>query len=238
MNQQKKVKLHLGCQQKYLEGYVNIDLPPKDHTVQQVKADIYADIRELQYDDGSIDEVRSHHLLEHFTRQEALALLAQWHRWLKVGGLLVVETPDFNESIKKFIAADLHFQFQLGRHIFGSQEAPWAQHYDFWSEPKFRYVLDILGFGEFNFKKFSNNLEQKFPILKKIGVKKFDRSLRAFSSAGIHRLPNIVCYAKKIRDTNDYRKSVKEILKLSLVGREDSAGMLDVWMKDISGYRL
>jgi predicted SAM-dependent methyltransferase len=73
---QKPIKLHLGCQEKYLEGYVNIDLPQSEHTVRKAKVDVYADVRTLSYPVGSVDEVRSHHLLEHFSRQEALLLLA------------------------------------------------------------------------------------------------------------------------------------------------------------------
>ena len=98
------VKLHLGCQEKYLEGYINIDLPPEAHTVREARVDVEADVRELDCPAGSVDEIRSHHLLEHFSRQEALLLLARWHKWLKIGGLLHVETPDFEESAKKFIA--------------------------------------------------------------------------------------------------------------------------------------
>ena len=91
---EKEIKLHLGYQEKYLKGYINIDLPPEDHTVQEVRADKFADVRELEYEPESISEIRSHHLLEHFSRQEALMLLAEWHKWLIPGGLLVVETPD------------------------------------------------------------------------------------------------------------------------------------------------
>ena len=90
-----QVKLHLGCGANYLEGYVNVDLPQEGQTVMNAKADIYQDIRTLQYQENSVDEIRNHHLLEHFTRQEALKLLLQWRNWLKPGGVLFVETTDF-----------------------------------------------------------------------------------------------------------------------------------------------
>src|SRR5512139_881733 len=88
-------KLHLGCGTRYLDGYVNIDHPPSEHTVQHaLVADRYADINDLHYPAGEIDEVRLHHVFEHFPRQIALALLCRWTDWLKPGGLLRIETPD------------------------------------------------------------------------------------------------------------------------------------------------
>ena len=79
-------KLHLGCGQRYLEGYVNIDFPAAEHTVQeQSVADRHADLLCLSYPAGSIDEIRLHHVFEHFDRHTACALMASWQSWLKVG---------------------------------------------------------------------------------------------------------------------------------------------------------
>ena len=91
----KSLKLHLGCGMNYLEGYINIDLPLDNQTIMRARADVYADIRTLKYAEDSVDEIRTHHLLEHFSRTESLRLLLQWRKWLSPGGLLHVETPDF-----------------------------------------------------------------------------------------------------------------------------------------------
>ncbi len=125
------MKVHLGCGNKYLEGYVNIDLPPSEHTVMEVKADMFADIRTLEFPENSIEEVRLHHLFEHFTRAEALKLLVRWRKWLKVGGILHIQTPDFAACALKYLYAPIRLRLKLGRHIFGSQEARWANHLDF-----------------------------------------------------------------------------------------------------------
>ena len=225
------MKLHLGCQEKYLEGYVNIDLPPEAHTVRKAKVDLEADVRTLAYEPETIEEVRAHHLLEHFSRQEALILLARWHRWLNVGGLLHVETPDFEESAKKFVVAPLDDQFVLARHIFGSQEAPWAIHQDFWSEEKYRYVLRELGFGEFRFEKISNNLESKIPALKGSVIAKQEHMLKHLGPLGFNFLPNITCFARKVEKHVDYHAAIRNILQKSVVGRETK--ILDVWMEEV-----
>ena len=81
------MKLHLGCGQIYLNGYVNIDYPLTEHTVQQASvADEFCDLTNMHYKAGSIEEVRLHHVFEHFPRAQAIALLASWHSWLQRGG--------------------------------------------------------------------------------------------------------------------------------------------------------
>jgi len=119
------MKLHLGCGGKYLEGYVNIDFPSNEKTIAKVKADLYQDIRELEYKDGSIEEIRSHHLFEHFSRVEALKLLLKWQRWLKIEGKLIIETPDFFGALCFFLwcLINLNYDwvgiFSAVRKIFG-----------------------------------------------------------------------------------------------------------------------
>ena len=76
------MKLHLGCGQRHFEGYVNIDYPLSEHSVQQTSiSDEYANLLELRYKPNSIEEVRLHHVFEHFPRAVAAALLYSWSTW-------------------------------------------------------------------------------------------------------------------------------------------------------------
>src|SRR5579872_6817054 len=143
------VRVHLGCGESYLRGYINIDFPSSEHTVQSKSvADVYADITMLAFPPQSLDEIRLHHLFEHFNRQTALSLLCSWHQALKVGGLLYIETPDFLTSINMIVNGNYtHKEKQcIIRHIFGSHEAYWAYHYDGWYEEKYKVVLSALGY--------------------------------------------------------------------------------------------
>lgn len=152
--QKNLVKLHLGCGNKYLNGYVNIDYPPSEHTVQQnQKVDLYADIIKLNYKENSVDEIRLHHVFEHFDRFTALALLCNWHKWLKLGGKLIIETPDLEASIEQFKSQSYSYieKQAVLRHVFGSHEAKWAVHWDGWYKEKYEYVLSALGFGNISF---------------------------------------------------------------------------------------
>lgn len=142
-------KLHLGCGRKYLEGYVNIDFPDSEHTIQKdLVADLYTDIHELRYPDGSVDEIRLHHVFEHFTRPVALALLCRWRNWLRPGGLIRIETPDSMACFRLMLSPFIGFaaKQQVMRHLFGSHEAAWAIHSDGWYEEKFRITLLKLGY--------------------------------------------------------------------------------------------
>jgi len=149
----KRLKLHLGCGEVYLPGYVNIDLPQTECTVQQNrKADLYADITKLSYPSCSLDEVRLHHVFEHFDRVMALHLLMEWYDWLKEGGKLVIETPDLERSLQAFLRTkDSVVQQRILRHLCGSHEAPWAIHCDMWYRAKFENVLRALGYSDLAF---------------------------------------------------------------------------------------
>ena len=146
------LKLHLGCGENHINGYINIDYPPTEHTVQATSgADIFADITTLEIPQESVDEIRSHHVFEHFDRQQALGLLCNWHQQLKIGGTLIIETPDFERSAKLMLldnALSYKEKQAILRHIFGSHEARWAIHCDGWYEEKYRHVLPLLGFED------------------------------------------------------------------------------------------
>jgi len=231
----RELKLHIGCGEKYLPGYVNIDYPPSEHTVMKVKADVYQDLRTLDYPENSAAEIRSHHLFEHFPRAEALKILLRWRKWLKPDGLLVIETPDFAACAKAYaFAPTLRRRLQLGRHMLGSQEAKWAYHYDFWDKAKFRFVLRKFGFKEIRARRYANGLAQHFsryPFLNLIGNLLPESFYQKY---GGHKLPNIVVAARKDGGRQpDFQKAARGILAQYLVGREREA-LLDVWLKDFN----
>ncbi len=232
------LKLHIGCGEKYLPGYVNIDYPPAEHTVMKVRADVYEDIRALDYPEGSVDEVRNHHLFEHFSRTEALKLLFAWRRWLKPDGLLVIETPDFQRCARAYtFALSEHRRLQLGRHMLGSQEAKWAYHYDFWDKPKYKYVLKVFGFKRVRIRRFSNSFAQHYSPyswtdwLFNIAGNLLPEGM--YRKYGGHKLPNIVVTARKDGTRQPILKEVAlQVLGRYLVGREGEE-MLSVWLRDI-----
>jgi len=143
------MKLHLGCGEKYLEGYLNVDFPSEAHTVQsQNPADLQIDLLQLNYPLASIDEIRLHHVFEHFTRPVACALLAAWQSWLKIGGVLHLEVPDFTRTAAVILnpLASAGVKAVAMRHLFGSHEAAWAVHCEGYTQRMLKSLLEVYGF--------------------------------------------------------------------------------------------
>ena len=143
------LRLHLGCGKWHFDGYINIDYPPENHNVvTNLGADLYADITDLNFPPQTVDEIRLHHVFEHFDRATALGLLIKWHEWLKVGGKLCIETPDLIGSAKTLLSnASLKTKMGVVRHLAGDQADKWAFHTDHWFAERFEHTLSQLGFG-------------------------------------------------------------------------------------------
>lgn len=90
------MKLNLGCGNKKLPGFVNVDI--------QGNADIVADVREVPLDDSVADELHAYHVIEHFYLWEVGELLAEWRRLLKPGGRLVLELPSIELAARNLLA--------------------------------------------------------------------------------------------------------------------------------------
>lgn len=143
------MKLHLGCGQRYLAGYVNIDFPSSEHSVQEKSvADVHADLLALRYPAESIDEIRLHHVFEHFPRPVACALLSCWNSWLREGGIIHIEVPDFTRTARAILSplSSLKKQAVAERHLFGSHEAHWAVHCEGYTPRLLSSMLKSAGF--------------------------------------------------------------------------------------------
>jgi len=102
MSQDETIRLNLGCGNKPLAGFVNVDMPGN---YAGTKPEVFADIsKPLPFEDASADEIHSFHCFEHFYRYEADAILTDWVRVLKPGGKLVLELPCMDKIIELFNA--------------------------------------------------------------------------------------------------------------------------------------
>ena len=202
------MRLHLGCGQRYLNGYVNIDLPQSQHIGPlRRKPDKYANIAELRFEKSSVDEIRLHHVFEHFARPQACALLVAWRAWLKPGGTLRIEVPDFNRTALAMLnpAGGLRGECVGARHLFGSNEATWATHFDGWSSRRLNLILRTLGYHVVDVR--HNHWR---------------------------RTHNLEVFAKRRAEDltdDDARRRVEGFLALFLVDQSESA-ILQVWLGD------
>lgn len=95
------VKLHWGCGQRRLDGWVNIDGWRSDAT------DYVHDLRAtLPFSDGSVDLIFTEHVLEHVEFDIATAVLADFFRALKPGGIVRIVVPDLNKCCHAYLSGD------------------------------------------------------------------------------------------------------------------------------------
>jgi SAM-dependent methyltransferase len=101
------MKLNLGCGDKILPGYVNVDVAPSRAGR---KPDVLCDLHRLEgFADNSADEILAVHVVEHFWRWEVVDVLREWVRVLKPGGRLVLECPNLKSACEQFLAnPELH----------------------------------------------------------------------------------------------------------------------------------
>ena len=96
------LKLNLGCGDKILPGYVNVDVAP---SLGGRKPDVICDLHDLHpFGTGTADEILSVHVVEHFWRWEVVGVLREWMRVLKPGGLMVLECPNLRSACEQFLA--------------------------------------------------------------------------------------------------------------------------------------
>lgn len=127
-------KLHIGCGNRYIPGFVHIDvrkLPHVDYVTSADKLDMF--------DDNSIDLIYTCHVLEHFGRHQIEGVLKEWHRVLKVGGTLRLAVPDFEKLVQVYLnTKDL--KLILGS-LVGRQDYPENVHHMVFD---FTYLSDVL----------------------------------------------------------------------------------------------
>lgn len=91
-------KLHLGCGNTKLDGFINIDIRQTPAT------DRVMDISDLaEFSDNSVDMIYASHCLEHFNFRIVPDILCEWNRVLRKGGELVVRVPDFDILVNIYL---------------------------------------------------------------------------------------------------------------------------------------
>lgn len=137
------VRLNLGCGDKILQGYINIDTAPKR---KGKEPDIIADIRNLENIKSNIsDEILAVHVVEHFYYWEVIPLLMGWRRILKPGGKIILECPNLLFACQ-MILSDPH---RASRPDKNGQMSMWPLYGDpSWRDPlmvhKWSYTPDSL----------------------------------------------------------------------------------------------
>ena len=95
------IRLNLGCGDKSLPGYINVDVV--DERAGNAP-DVICDVRNLAvFADDYADEILTVHVIEHFYYWEVAAIVQEWVRVLKPGGVLVIECPNLLSACEAII---------------------------------------------------------------------------------------------------------------------------------------
>jgi predicted SAM-dependent methyltransferase len=104
------VRINVGCGKQTWEGFYCID------AVRHPKASRDPDlIHEFHFDgellvnpvplpDGCADEVHNFHFIEHVTRWQSPAIIAEFRRLLKIDGRLIMELPNLEAACRNLLA--------------------------------------------------------------------------------------------------------------------------------------
>lgn len=110
--------MNLGAGEYPLDGYQNLDIATG------------VDARRLtMFGNGTVDEVRASHLLEHFTPPEARQALAEWVRVLKPGGKLRLSVPDFRSVAEDYLGQR---QYRTAEIVMGAHTDEHDYHRSLW----------------------------------------------------------------------------------------------------------
>ncbi len=135
------VKLHLGCGEKHIKGYVNIDIRPMD------SVDKVDNIKYLRFlKKNSIDVIYACSVLEHFIRCEYKNVLRRWYELLKPEGILRLGVPDF-EAIVNYYSQYNDINSVIGL-LYGGQDYDQNFHHMCWDFNSLKKDLEELGFRD------------------------------------------------------------------------------------------
>ena len=93
------LKLNIGAGDVRIPGFIPIDRK-LDTEAYPLPVQVTWDSETYEINDGSVDEIRASHILEHFSFADVDNVLKEWVRVLKPGGIIKVSVPDLNKILE------------------------------------------------------------------------------------------------------------------------------------------
>lgn len=139
------IRINMGSGHEPLAGYLNLDQ-------QEVPGvDVVADVTDMPFAPGSVSEIYSAHLIEHFSQEELRRrMLPYWVGLLRPGGVLRAILPDWEAMISSFAQGSCSFE-DLRELTFGAQDYEGDFHFNMFSQDSLRRVLEEAGLKQITF---------------------------------------------------------------------------------------
>ncbi len=136
------VRLNIGCGHIPLDGYINVDMR------ELPGVDIVAEAADIPVEPGSISEIFSAHLMEHFPQEEIRRrLLPYWRDLLVEGGLFRAIVPDGEAMLAGAAAGTYPFE-DFREVLFGAQDYDGDFHYNMFTPESLSILLQEAGFRD------------------------------------------------------------------------------------------
>ena len=176
------IKLNIGCGGNPLKDYINIDQDSleqirKRYPEKKFEDDLILknhDIFNLPFDESTVDEIKSDSLIEHLNFIQEKKFFTEIKRVIKVGGRLEISTPDFEMTVKQWLAAKDDWKDFFRDDDEAIKQNHWFGNYNNKPNNRWGYLLaTIFGSqnGEGQFHRNCYTEKKLIAICKKIGIK-------------------------------------------------------------------
>ena len=133
------IRLNLGSGHICFDDYINID----EREINNI--DIVADVRNLPFEETTVDEIYASHLIEHFPKDEFVhSLLPYWITLLKPQGKIQVILPDLEAMIKHYNSQTYKIE-DMREVLYGLQEYPGDIHYALYGYAELKQIFENCG---------------------------------------------------------------------------------------------
>lgn len=178
------MKLHLCCGDVYLTGYVNCDidgilvapgfdvtqvttpttlenyyagheLGKRNYTFIDQRIDLT--VHPFSFADSSVSEIVMINAIEHFTLQQARAIIGEFERICKLGARLLIDFPDIYATVERYYADDPEFCM---RHIYCNQRNDYLSHRWGYTKKTFTQLM-----GNHWALKFREIVQHAYPVI-------------------------------------------------------------------------
>jgi glycogen(starch) synthase len=135
-------RLNLGCGEKPLPDYLNVDMR------QGEGVDVVADASDLPFENESVGEIASFHLVEHFREQQLRQnLLPYWRSLLRSDGTLRIVCPNWEAMIERLQDGEMPYKV-FKTLTFGLQDYDGDDHFAMYTPASLEDALSAAGFTD------------------------------------------------------------------------------------------
>jgi glycogen(starch) synthase len=133
--------VNVGCGEKPQPDYLNVDMREGEGV------DIVADAAQLPFERGSVAEIASFHLVEHFREQQLVqTILPHWRSLLRPDGVLRTVCPNWEAMIERLQAGEMPYRV-FKTLTFGLQDYEGDDHFAMYTPASLDEALHQAGFA-------------------------------------------------------------------------------------------